>query len=193
MNVKKVLKLLFRLCGVPVLRGIAPLFYKKELLRGRYFDDSLEGWLWVFRGFWFQKILGFNRHLPFPASSHVHVSDPQNLILGSNVLNNFQSFGIYFQNFSGKIHLGNDCYIGPNVGLITANHDLSDPSKHLPGKDIIIGARCWVGMNSVIMPGVVLGEGTVVAAGSVVTKSFPEGNVLLAGSPVKVMKEIINS
>jgi acetyltransferase-like isoleucine patch superfamily enzyme len=58
----------------------------------------------------------------------------------------------------------------------------------LPGKDIHLGEKCWIGMNAVILPGVVLGPGTVVGAGAVVTKSFPEGHVVLAGIPAKAVK-----
>ncbi|EOJ3081127.1 DapH/DapD/GlmU-related protein, partial [Acinetobacter baumannii] len=53
-----------------------------------------------------------------------------------------------------------------------------------------IGDKCWIGMNSVILPGVVLGNGTIVAAGAVVTKSFKQGNIVIAGVPAKIIKEI---
>lgn len=91
-------------------------------------------------------------------------------------INNFQGFGNYYQNFTAKIIIGKGTYIAPNVGIITANHDPMDLDKHLPGKDVIIGENCWIGMNAVILPGVVLGPRTIVGAGSVVTHSFPEGN-----------------
>jgi acetyltransferase-like isoleucine patch superfamily enzyme len=56
--------------------------------------------------------------------------------------------------------------------------------------DIIIGKDCWVGANSIILSGVQLGDRTVVAAGSVVTKSFVHGSVLIGGVPAKIMKRI---
>ena len=56
--------------------------------------------------------------------------------------------------------------------------------------DIVLSAKCWIGMNSVILPGVFLGENTVVAAGSVVTKSFPQGYCIVGGVPAKVIKVI---
>lgn len=46
-----------------------------------------------------------------------------------------------------------------------------NPNQHQPGKDIVLGKNCWIGMNSTVLPGVVLGDHTVVGAGSVVTKS----------------------
>lgn len=60
----------------------------------------------------------------------------------------------------------------------------------MEGKDVVIGEKCWIGMNSVILPGINLGGNTIVAAGAVVTKSFPQGNVVLAGVPAKIIKEL---
>ncbi|WP_371860829.1 DapH/DapD/GlmU-related protein [Terrabacter aerolatus] len=61
---------------------------------------------------------------------------------------------------------------------------------HAAGEPIIIGDDCWIGMNSVILPGVILGSRTTVGAGSVVTKSFPEGNCIVAGNPAKIIKQL---
>jgi acetyltransferase-like isoleucine patch superfamily enzyme len=109
------------------------------------------------------------------------------------ISHNFQGFGNYFQNFSGKIVVGRGTYIAPNVGIITANHDPLDLDKHLPGEDVILGEGCWIGMNSVILPGVVLGPHTIVGAGSVVTKSFIEGNCIIAGNPASVIRKLGDS
>ena len=77
-----------------------------------------------------------------------------------------------------------------NVGLITANHSLEDLDKHQEGKPIVLGKSNWIGMNSVILPGVILGDNTVVGAGSVVTHSFPEGNCVIAGAPAKKIRKL---
>jgi acetyltransferase-like isoleucine patch superfamily enzyme len=60
----------------------------------------------------------------------------------------------------------------------------------MDGKDVVIGNKCWIGMNAMILPGVHLGDNTIVGAGSVVTKSFPEGNVVIAGNPAKLIKKL---
>jgi acetyltransferase-like isoleucine patch superfamily enzyme len=83
-------------------------------------------------------------------SPFIAVSAPAaNISFHPDDLNNFQTFGCYFQCFSGSITIGRGTYIAPNVGIITANHDLLDPSRHLPGADVSIGEKCWIGMNVV--------------------------------------------
>ncbi|MBQ9417656.1 MAG: hypothetical protein IJU19_03660 [Bacteroidales bacterium] len=114
---------------------------------------------------------------------------PQNIRFHPDDLNNFQSFGVYYQAFA-PITIGRGTYIAPNVGLITQNHDLADPSERGEAKPITLGECCWIGMNAVVLPGVTLGPHTVVGAGSVVTKSFPEGYVVVGGIPAKVIKQI---
>lgn len=172
------------------LKKIAPLFFDGRYLTGFWFDDRKIGWMWVLKGIWFQRILGINRGVPVPITPTATVPNFSGIVLGKDNLNNFQSPGIYLQSFSAKIYIGDRCYIGPNVGIITANHDAADASTHLPGKDVVIGNRCWIGMNSVILPGVRLGDGTVVGAGSVVTKSFEQGYQVIAGNPAKVIRQI---
>lgn len=166
--------------------------YKKKYIKGKHFNSIRgEGWHWIFRGFFFQKILGINRDIPWPVAPGVKIYLPEkdNIIFHSDDLNNFQTNGTYFQAI-GKIIIGKGSYIAPNVGIITANHDLKNLDKHSEVKDVVLGEKCWIGMNSVILPGVVLGDSTIVGAGSVVTKSFMEGNCIIAGNPAKVIKKI---
>ncbi|MGN9119673.1 DapH/DapD/GlmU-related protein [Turicibacter bilis] len=171
-------------------RIILCFFYKKKYLKGRWFDQSIEGWKWSWRNLFMQKVIGYNRHIPWPVSHRTVVGNKDNISFHVDDLNNFQHFGCYFQNYRGKITIGRGTYIAPNVGIITENHNPQDLDYHLDSKDVIIGEKCWIGMNSVILPGVVLGNNTVVGAGSVVTKSFEEGNCVIVGSPAKVIKKI---
>lgn len=173
----------------PFLLFICLQFYDKKYLRGKYFDRSWSGWSWAFRGILWQKILGFNRSVPWPVSSQIRVLNWRNIEFDVDDINNFQSFGNYYQNFNAKITIGKGSFIGPNVGIITSNHNLHDLPTHGKGDDVMIGKDCWIGMNSVLLPGVILGDGTVVGAGSVVTKPFPEGHQLVAGNPATVLKK----
>lgn len=94
--------------------------------------------------------------------------------------------GCYLQG-AGSIRFGDYVQLGPNVGILSANHDLYDQRKYNEAP-IVIGDYSWIGMNSVVTAGVILGPRTIVAAGAVVTKSFPEGFCVLAGVPAKVVK-----
>lgn len=95
----------------------------------------------------------------------------------------------YFQAY-GKITIGKGTFIGPRVSILTTNHDLRDLTKNTPPEPVTIGKNCWIGVNSIILPGVVLGDHTIVGAGAVVTKSFPEGHQVIAGNPAKVIRQL---
>lgn len=187
---KVVMKRIFRLAVAPVLRAVTLPFFRPRYLRGRHFDESLVGWGWVWRSLWTQKLLRMNAHVPWPVSPAIAISNPRNLVFSPEDMNNFQTFGCYFQNFSGRIVLGRGTYIGPNVGIITANHDPVDLARHLPAADVVLGENCWIGMNAMILPGVHLGPHTVVGAGAVVTKSFPEGWCVVVGNPARSIRDL---
>ncbi|HEL2057261.1 TPA: sugar O-acetyltransferase [Streptococcus suis] len=91
------------------------------------------------------------------------------------------------------ITIGKNAMLGPNVQLLTPLHPL-DPDERNSGLEygapITIGDNFWAGGGAIILPGVTLGNNVVVGAGSVVTKSFGD-NVVLAGNPARVIKEIL--
>lgn len=78
--------------------------------------------------------------------------------------------------------------IGPQVTLLTANHDFNDHNT-LICKPIHIKENAWIGARATILPGITIGENSVVAGGSVVTKDV-EPNVIVGGNPAKVLKRI---
>ncbi len=98
---------------------------------------------------------------------------------------------VYIQNFD-HIHLGKGVWIASGVSIIARNHDIYNPDKHEDWQDVYIGDYCWIGANAIILPGVKLGPHTIVAAGSVVTKSFPEGYCIIAGNPAKIIRKLDN-
>ncbi len=164
-------------------------YISSRWFQGRYGGIGSIGWRWIVKDFFNCRRLGVNIGCPWPVSPRQQVVGARNIIFHPDDLNNFQTFGCYFQGV-GTIDIGYGTYIAPNVGLITANHSLDDPEQHLPAKSIILGEQCWIGMNSMILPGVELGPHTVVGAGSVVTKSFPEGHCVIAGNPARLIKQI---
>ena len=76
-----------------------------------------------------------------------------------------------------------------NVGIITGNHELYDNRKHTTAP-VHIGKYCWIGMGAIILPGVTLGDYSIVAAGSIVTKSYPDGYCVIGGNPARVLKTL---
>lgn len=93
-----------------------------------------------------------------------------------------------------RVEIDDSTLLGPAVQIYSANHPLEPGLREAgweSGKPVRIGRNCWIGGGAIIVPGVSLGDNVVVAAGSVVTKSFGDG-VLLAGNPAKVIKRIAN-
>ena len=90
----------------------------------------------------------------------------------------------------GGITIEDDVQIGPKVSLITENHPL-DPAtrKSLDLKSILVKKNAWIGAGAIILPGVTIGENSVVAAGAVVNKDVP-ANTIVGGIPAKVIKSI---
>ncbi|MFA7164596.1 MAG: DapH/DapD/GlmU-related protein [Desulfoplanes sp.] len=99
------------------------------------------------------------------------------------------SFGCFFQAV-GKIKIGSNCWFAQNSCVITSNHDFDNIAVNAPPKQVAIGNDCWIGANAIILPGVTLGDHTIVGAGAIVTKSFPEGNCIIAGNPAKKMRDL---
>ena len=137
---------------------------------------------------WFtQRILGYNRFAYWPVSPKSYVSNPRNIYAGIETAPGLMP-GCYIQGL-GKIYIGDYTQIAPNVGIISANHDLQDNREHVY-KEVRIGKYCWLGMGCLIMPGVTIGDYTIVAAGSVVTKSIEEGFCVIGGNPAKLIKKL---
>ena len=103
----------------------------------------------------------------------------------------FVNHGCYFMD-GGTITIGENAFIGPFCGFYTANHPL-DYKRRNEGLEVAlpikVGDNCWFGANVSVMPGVTIGSGCVIAAGSVVTSDIPD-NSLAMGVPAKVVKKI---
>jgi acetyltransferase-like isoleucine patch superfamily enzyme len=89
------------------------------------------------------------------------------------------------------ITIGDDVLIGPSVSLITSEHPVAPSQRraHLLGKPITIENNVWIAAGVTVIGGVTIGENSVVAAGSVVTKDVP-ANTLVAGNPAKIIRSI---
>ena len=148
---------------------------RKEMSAGFYITDFI-----------FRKLLRQNAGVKWALHHTSTIHCPEKIIKGKGVFPG-DSPGVYINAVNG-FSIGDYCNIGPNVGIVTANHDFVDNDKHTVAKPVVVGRFCWMGMGAVILPEVTLGDFTIVGAGAIVTKSFPEGYCVLAGNPAKVIK-----
>lgn len=93
---------------------------------------------------------------------------------------------------ANKVKFGDNVFIAPNCGFYTAGHpiDIKQRNQGLEyAKPIEVGNNVWIGGNVVVLPGVKIGDNSVIGAGSVVTKDIPANSVAV-GNPCKVIKKI---
>lgn len=93
---------------------------------------------------------------------------------------------------ANKVEFGDNVFIGPNCGFYTAGHPLDYETRNKGleyAKPIKVGNNVWFGGNVTVLPGVKIGDNSVIGAGSVVTKDIPENSVAV-GNPCKVIKKI---
>ena len=189
---------------------------KEKMLQGKIYD-SLEKQLNDRRVLMSEICIKFN-NLPeahpdrakllkeiFPHSDEslfvrgpVFVDYGENTYFGNNVYFNFNLVILDVC----PVHIGNNCFFGPNISILTALHSLVASERELYfdeekgyvtnreyGAPITIGNDCWFGGNVTILPGVTIHDNVVVGAGSVVTHDLESGWVY-AGNPAKKIKEI---
>lgn len=124
----------------------------------------------------------------------VHIMPPFHCDYGRNI----EVGEDFFANYNlvildvGKVKIGKNAQIAPNVAIYTAGHPIHPDSRNSGyeyGIPVTIGDNVWLGGNVCIMPGVTIGDNAVIGAGSVVTKDIPS-NVIAAGNPCRVIRPI---
>ena len=125
---------------------------------------------------------------------YVNIEAPFHCDYGYNIEVGENFFANY--NFTvldvGKVKIGANAQIAPNVSIYTAGHPVHPDSRNSGyeyGIGITIGDNVWIGGNACIMPGVTIGNNVVIGAGSVVTKDIPD-NVIAAGNPCRIIRTV---
>jgi len=129
-----------------------------------------------------QKFIGFNRFVGWPVHWSSRVLHRRNIRVGKRSFPGF-SANCYIQGRNGIV-IGHNLRMGPGVGLVSADHDPDDYDHWRPSDPIRIGDNVWIGMNSVVLPGVNIGSNVVIGANSVVVKDIPD-NCIACGNPAR--------
>lgn len=111
-----------------------------------------------------------------------------NIYVGDNFLTNYNVTILDV----ARVYVGNDVMIGPNTLITTVGHPLSPKGRkqrHGICQPVTIGNNVWIGGNCTVLPGVKIGNNSIIAAGAVVTKDVPD-NCVVGGVPAKVIKEL---
>lgn len=145
-------------------------------------------WSFYLLDFLFRRILRQNARVPWALHHTATIHHPQGLKTGRGTFPG-DSPGVYI-NANNGVYIGDYTNLGPNVGIISSNHDFIDNDRIVAAPPIHIGRFCWFGMGAVVLPGVRLGDFTIVGANAVVTRSFEDGHCVLAGNPARVIRQL---
>ncbi len=118
----------------------------------------------------------------------LHANWGRNTHLGSNVYANFNLTLVD----DTDVYIGNSVMIGPNVTIATAGHPIDPELRRKVAQfniPVRIGNNVWIGAGAVILPGITIGDDSVIGAGSIVTKDIPAG-VVAVGNPCRVLRPI---
>lgn len=124
----------------------------------------------------------------------VHIKPPLFVDYGFNITigaGSFVNYGLVALDV-GRITIGRDVLIGPNVQLLTPTHPLEPElrrAKYEAAEPIVIGDNVWLGGGAIVLPGVTIGANSIVGAGAVVTKDVPP-NVVVAGNPAAIIRRL---
>ncbi|MCL6261551.1 sugar O-acetyltransferase [Aquiflexum sp. TKW24L] len=128
---------------------------------------------------------------PFHCDYGKHISIGENTFINTNA--------VFLD--CNRIDIGKNVLIGPNVQIYTATHPISATERIVQNPEpnqapyktkalpVRIGDNCWIGGNTIILPGITIGNNVTVAAGSLVTKDIPD-NKLAMGSPAKIIRDL---
>jgi acetyltransferase-like isoleucine patch superfamily enzyme len=132
------------------------------------------------RFFIMQKIVGFNRRVPWPVHFTATIYNWEKIEKGI-CCDPGDNSGVYI-NASGGLKFGSDIEIGPNTTITTTNHDKYDYRKTGFKKGIVIGNHVWIGANCSITAGITIGDNVVIGAGCVIRQDIPSNVTVVSGS-----------
>ena len=172
----------------PYIASDAELSKERLLAQKACFDiNSLSPELVDERNIILKRLLGFSKD-NFYIEPPFHCDYGYNISIGENFYANYNCVILD----CAEVMIGDNVMLAPSVSIYTAGHPIDAEKRNQEWEyaiPVTIGNNVWIGGNTVINPGVQIGDNTVIGAGSVLTKDIP-GNVIAAGNPCKVLREI---
>jgi maltose O-acetyltransferase len=139
------------------------------------------------RRFWYQRMLG----IAFGAHSGIHMGCYVWFYGRGSVRRSGCGIGAYSRinrkcclDIRGGLRIGDNVSVSPEVTILTASHRVDDPAFRVEQRQVVIEDHVWIGTRAMIMPGVTLGRGCVIAAGAVVTRDV-RPLAIVAGIPAR--------
>lgn len=164
-----------------MLRAVETLCFRLNATSPELIDERAE---------LIKKIFGkieepFTVHSPFHCDFGKHIRAGKNLVANYNLTILDEAI----------VTIGDNVFIGPNCGIYTINHALLPDQRNegvMQARPVTIGDNVWIAANVVICPGVSIGEGAVIGAGSVVTRDIPP-YTLATGNPCRPLRSITDA
>ena len=171
---RKLLKSIFIFFDDSVFRLLVKISYPQ-------YKRPRKGYVYHFdvirRYFFMQKIIGFNRHVPWPVDFRSKILGTEHIQKGI-MCDPGDNIGIYINAYGG-LKLGNNVNIGQNTTITTTNHNIYDHRKTGEKKGITIGDNVWIGANCCIVAGVTIGSNVTIGAGCTIRKNIPSNSLVI--------------
>jgi len=181
---RKIFKSILILFDDTIFRLLVKLIYPKYKRQRRgycYHFDILN------RYFFMQKIMGFNRNIPWPVDFRSKIIGVEYIEKGI-MCDPGDNIGIYINAYGG-LKLGDNVNIGQNTIITTTNHNLYDHRKINDKKGVVIGNNVWIGANCSIVAGVNIGSNVTIGAGCTIRQDIPSNSLVIQQSSALLIKE----
>ncbi len=178
--------------GLGQMTRAAKLKYLWEVIRYTFSLSNIRTILLSYGYFIHDQVLGIAR-IHAQEHSRIHptasIRNPHNVYLGRN--SHINRYCCIWAGEHSRIQLGDNLLMGPGVMMFAVNHGTEEGILMMLQSrreaDIVVGDDVWMGAGAIILAGVHIADGCIVAAGAVVTKSISEENTILGGVPAKVV------
>ena len=171
---KKILKSILIFFDDTIFRSLVKLTYPKYQRQRKGYSYNFN----VLRKYFFmQKIMGFNRHVPWPVDFRSKILGSEHIQKGI-MCDPGDNNGIYINAYGG-LKLGNNVNIGQNTIITTTNHNIYDHRKISEKKGVTIGDNVWVGANCSIVAGVIIGNNVTIGAGCTIRQNIPSNSLVI--------------